>query len=167
MGAEMLEDIYADPALDIALRPDDVVVLNPIRERFLAIGASSAQAEVPFPTRDLTLLSAIGAVAGLRDFDADPQGVFVLRFEDPAYAEQLLDAPPPPGLPQGDGRPVIYRANLTTPEGLFAARTFMMRDGDAIVASNAPLTELRKFLQIFTSVLTPVQQSASITTLGQ
>jgi polysaccharide export outer membrane protein len=166
MGAEMLEDIYANPALDIALRPNDVIVLKPIQERFIALGASSAQAEVVFPTRRLNLLSALGAVAGLRDFDADPAGVFVLRFEDPGRADALLEGPVPPGLPTDQGRPIVYRVDLTTPEGLFAARTFLMRDGDAVFAANAPLTELRKFIQIFTSVLTPVQQSVGIATVA-
>lgn len=162
IGAEMLEDIYADPALNVSLRPGDTIVLNPIRERFVILGASSAQGEITFPTRTLTLLSAIGAASGLRDFDADPQGVFVMRFEDPAVVEHLLPTPTPSGLPQGYGRPVIYRLDMSGPEGLFAAQTFLMRDGDAIFASNAPLTEVRKLLQIFTSVLTPVQQAAVV-----
>jgi polysaccharide export outer membrane protein len=162
IGAEMLEDVYRDPRLDIALRPGDVIVLNPIRERFVALGASSAQAEVVFPTRRLTLLSALGAVAGLRDFDADATGVFVLRFEEPRIAAALLDAPPPPGLPVDRGRPLVYRLDMTNPEGVFAAKLFLVRDGDTILATNAPLTELRKLIQIFTSVLTPVQQSVGI-----
>jgi len=167
-GGEMLEDIYADPRLDIALRPGDVVVLNPIRERFVALGATTAQLEVTFPTRRLTLLSALGAVAGLRDFDADPEGLFVLRFEDAATADALLEGPPPPDVPSPrapDGRalrPIVYRADLTTPEGLFGARAFLMRDGDVMLASNAPLAELRKITTLFTSVLTPVQQGSAI-----
>lgn len=161
-GAEMLEDVYADPALDIALRPGDVVVLNPIRERFVALGASSAQAEITFPTRRLTLLSALGAAAGLRDFDADPQGVFVLRVEDRAVADALLPGAEPAAFAGAQGRPVAYRLDLTSPEGLFAAKTFLMRDGDALFAANAPLTEVRKVLQLFTSALIPVQQGAAI-----
>lgn len=162
LGAEMLEDIYADPSLDVPLAPGDAIVLNPIRERFVILGASTTQAEITFPTRRLSLLSALGAAAGLRDFDADPQGVFVLRFEDPDTAAALLPGPPP-GLLQGPGRPVIYRLDLTGPEGVFAAQQFLMRDRDAIVASNAPITELRKVLQLFSTVLTPVQQTTVLT----
>ncbi|WP_333835302.1 polysaccharide biosynthesis/export family protein [Rubrimonas sp.] len=165
-GAEMLEDVYADPALDIALRPGDVIVLNPIRERFVALGASTAQAEIVFPTRELSALSALGAAAGLRDFDADPRGVFVLRLEDRELADALLPGPPAEGLADRDRRAIIYRLDLTSAEGLFAARAFQMRDGDLMVSTNAPLTELRKFVQIFTSVLTPVQQSFGVATVA-
>jgi polysaccharide export outer membrane protein len=163
-GAEILQDIYADPALDVALRPGDVIVLNPIRERFVALGATSAQAEIGFPTRELTLLSALGAAAGLRDFDANPQGVFVLRFEDRALADALLPGPSPVPMGAADKglRPVAYRFDLTSGEGIFAAKTFLMRDGDALISTNAPLTEVRKVLQLFTSALIPVQQTTTL-----
>jgi polysaccharide export outer membrane protein len=157
IGRQILAEIFDEPALNIALRPGDLVVLSPIRERFLTLGASSIQAEIPFPSRPLTLLSALGAARGLRDFDADPSGVFLFRYEDPAIADALLPGPVPPGAPKGPGRPIVYRLDLSEPQGFFLARRFAMRDGDAIFVSNAPLTELRKFLQLFNSVVAPVQ----------
>lgn len=159
---ETLSDVYQDPALDVPLKPGDALVLNAVRKRFIALGASTMQTEVPFPTRDLDLLRAIAAVRGLRDFDANPSGVFVLRFESAEIADALLAAPRPPELPEGPLRPIAYRLDMTSPAALFVARRFAMRDGDAIVVSNAPLSELRKLLQVFTSVLTPVQQTSVI-----
>ena len=155
-GRQILADVFDDPALNVALRPGDLMVLSPIRERFLVLGASSVQAEITFPTRPLDLLSALGAARGLRDFDADPTGVFVFRLERPEIADALLEGPEPEGLPAGEGRPIVYRLDLSQPEGLFYARRFPMRDGDAIFVTNAPLTEIRKFLQLFNSVVTPV-----------
>lgn len=162
IGAEMLDDIYQRPDLDIALRPQDVLILKPIRERFVVLGAAGAQAEITFPTRDLSLLSALGAARGLRDNDADPTGVFVLRREDRAFADALLTGPQPEGLPGGPQRPIVYRLDLTQPGALFIAQRFAMRDGDAIFATNAPLTELRKFMQLFTASLTPLQTVESL-----
>jgi polysaccharide export outer membrane protein len=156
IGRQLLADILRDPRLDIALRPGDQIVLSPIRERFIALGASSSQLEATFPTRPLDLLAAIGAARGLRDFDADPTGIFVLRYEIPAVADALLPGPQPPGVPPGPGRPIVYRLDLTGPEGVFIARRFQMRDGDTMLISNAPLTELRKILQLFNTVVTPV-----------
>jgi polysaccharide export outer membrane protein len=161
-GSTMLEDLYADPALDIALAPHDIIVLNAIRERFVVLGATRVQGEITFPTRDLNLLRAIGAARGLIDFDADPSGVFVFRWEDPAVAGALLAGAEPPGVPQGPGRPIVYRLDMKEPGALFVAQTFELRDGDAIFVTNAPLTELRKFLQLFTAVLTPVQQGSAL-----
>ena len=153
---QLLSGLLEDPSLDVALRPGDQITLSPIRERFIVLGATTAQSEIAFPTRPLDLLSAIGAARGLRDFDADPSGVFVFRYEDPAVADALLEGPTPPELAVGPGRPVVYRLDLTRPNGLFMARNFRMRDGDAIFVTNAPLTELRKFLQLFNAVVTPV-----------
>lgn len=164
-GAAMLEDIYTDPALDIALRPNDLIFLNAIRARFVVLGATRVQGEITFPTRELSLLRALGAARGLVDFDADPTGVFVFRWEDKAVADALLPAAQPEGMPSGTGRPIVYRLDLTRPEALFVAQSFQMRDGDAVFVTNAPLTELRKFLQLFTAVITPVQQGAAVATL--
>jgi polysaccharide export outer membrane protein len=156
VSRQLLADILRDPRLDIALRPGDQIVLSPIRERFIVLGASSTQAEIAFPTRPLTLLSALATARGLRDFDADPSGVFIFRYEDAAFATSLLAGPAPEGLPAGPGRPIVYRLDLSQPENFFVARSFQMRDGDAIFVTNAPLTEVRKFLQLFNSVVTPV-----------
>lgn len=160
VGRQLLADVFDQTRLDIAMRPGDQVVLSPIRERFLMLGAGGVQAELAFPTRPLDLLSAIALGRGLNDFDADATGVFVLRYEDPETAAALLPGPVPAGLPQGPypgrGRPVAYRLDMSGPEGLFAARRFAMRDRDAIFITNAPLTELRKFLQLFNAVVTPV-----------
>lgn len=161
-GSERLSRIYADPARDIALRPRDVVVLRPSVARFSVLGATSRQTELPFPSDPLDLLAALGAAQGLRDLDADPSAVFLFRRERPEIADAVLPGPRPEGLPEGPGRPIVYRLDLSTPEAFFTARSFTMRDGDAIFVSNAPLSELRKFLQLFTAVLTPVQQSSTI-----
>jgi polysaccharide export outer membrane protein len=161
-AAEMLEDIYADPSLNVALRPEDLVLLTPLRQRFLVLGASGRQAQVPFPTREVSLLQAIAAAGGLVDFTADPKGVFVFRRERRAQADALLPGPEPEGLPPGPGRPVVYRLDLTRPGALFVGERFSVRDGDAIFITNAPFTELRKVLQVFNSVLVPVQTTTTI-----
>ncbi len=161
-AAEMLEDIYADSALNIALRPGDLILLRPLRQRFIVLGASGRQAQIPFPTRELDLLEAIAAAGGLQDFTADPQGVFVFRRERRELADALLEGPEPDVLPAGPGRPVVSRLDLTQPGALFVGERFAVRDGDAIFITNAPFTEVRKVLQVFNSVLVPVQTTTTI-----
>lgn len=162
IGRQILSEVFDTPELNIPLRPGDLIIASPIRERFVVLGAATIQAELTFPTRPLSLLSAVAAARGLNDFDADPSGVFLLRFEQPAIADALLQGPVPAGLPEGDGRPIIYRLDLSKPEGLFVAKSFPMRDGDALFITNAPLTELRKFLQLFNAVVTPVNTANTL-----
>jgi polysaccharide export outer membrane protein len=88
--------------------------------------------------------------------------VFVFRREDRAVADRLLPGAEPSDLPAGLGRPVVYRLDMSRPEALFVAQDFEMRDGDAIFVTNAPLTELRKFVQLFTATLAPVQQTTNL-----
>lgn len=161
-GVVMLEDLYADPANDIAMAPGDIVLINALRERFVVLGAASVQGEITFATRELNLLRAIAAARGLMDFDADPTGVFLFRWETEALANALLAGAQPPGLPSGQGRPIVYQLDLTRPEALFVAQAFQMRDGDAIFVTNAPLTELRKLLQLFSLVVQPAQTSSGL-----
>jgi len=156
VGRQILSGVLNEPESDIALRSGDRIVLKPISDRFVALGATGVQADIPFSTRSFNLLSAIGAARGLRDFDADPSGVFVMRYEDPALADALLPGAPPPGAVTEAGRATIYRLDMSGPEAFFIARRFAMRDGDALFVSNAPLTELRKITQLFNAVLTPV-----------
>lgn len=162
-GFATLDAVYADPALDVALRPGDLIVAQPLRERFIVLGATAVQAEVPFPARPLSLLAAIGTVGGLRDNDADPTGVFLFRREDRTLADALLPAPEPEGLPAGEGRPIIYRLDLTGRGALFAAQTFKLRDGDALFVTNSPLTEIRKVVQLFTASVAPIQTTTRLT----
>ena len=156
------EDLFNDPSLDIALRPDDLVVVSPIRDRLLVLGASNTQTELTFPTRRLDLLRALALARGLSDFDADPAGVFVFRRETTPVAERLLVGPEPAGLPKGEGRAIIYQLDLTQPESLFVAKSFQMRNDDAIFVSNAPLTEVRKVVQLFSTLLNPVQTTNNL-----
>lgn len=160
--SEILSDIYSDPSLNLALRPGDELVLSPVEERFIVLGAASVQAELEFPTRDFDLMSAIAVARGLQDGLADPTGVFLFRREPEALADALLPGPRPEGLPAGPGRPIVYRLDLTEPESFFTARNFRMRDGDVIFVTNAPLTELRKVTTLFASVLSPIDQTARI-----
>jgi polysaccharide export outer membrane protein len=161
-GVEPAARLFADPARDVALRPGDTIVASRSEATFTVLGATGLQAATPFPTEPLDLLSAIGAARGLRDLDADPSAVFLFRHEDEAVADALLPGPRPAGLPERPGRPIVYRLDLSDPAAFFIARAFEMRDGDALYVSNAPLTELRKFLQLFSTVLAPVQDAGAL-----
>lgn len=157
-----LTAVLEQPALDLALRPGDTILLAPVRRRFTAIGAVTSQQLVRFPGAELTLIDALGLVRGLRDFDADPSAVYLFRREDPALAARILEGPAPQALGLEGGRPVIYRLDLDRPESLFAAQRFAMRDGDALVASNAPLTELRKIVSLFSGVTTQIRATTAL-----
>ena len=91
---------------------------------------------------------------------ADPDGLFVLRYEPIAVARQYPSVSP--RLLAEGSVPIAYHLNMRDPKALFLARRFAMRDKDILFVSNAPLTEISKFFQLFLMVAQPGIQGAWI-----
>ena len=144
-GKVWLKDLYENPALDIALRPGDRIVVEEDSRSFIALGATGGQSLVPFESETLSALEAIATVGGLATNSADPKGVFVLRDESEEIARAVL------GRPDliGDQR-IVYVLDLTEPTGLFEARDFQIRDGDTIYVTEAPFVQWQKTLSAIT-----------------
>lgn len=144
-GQVWLEDLYANPALDIALRPGDRIVVEEDTRAFVALGATGAQSRVPFETQTLSAIEAIATVGGLSTNLADPTGVFVLRNEPAEIANAVLGR----NDLVGDQR-MVYVLDLTAPTGIFEARDFLIRDGDTVYVTEAPFVQWQKTLGAIT-----------------
>ena len=145
-----LDAIIRDPAQNIRVQPDDVVTVTFQPYSFIALGAVSQNAEVPFEGAGLTLAQALGRIGGLRVDMADISGVFVFRLEDPAALDPALL---PDARRTEDGRiPVIYRLDLRQPASFFAAQSFAVRDDDLLYVSTALGADLQRFLSTLSSV---------------
>lgn len=144
-GKVWLLDLYANPALDIALRPGDQITVEQDTRKFVALGATGAQSLVPFETQTLSAIEAIATVGGLNTSTADPTGVFVFRNEPAEIANAVL------GRTDlvGDQR-MIYVLDLTQPTGMFEARDFLIRDGDTVYVTEAPFVQWNKTLSAIT-----------------
>jgi polysaccharide export outer membrane protein len=145
-----LERLIRDPAQNVHLSPDDVVTVLHQPFSFIALGAVSQSAEVPFEGSGLTLARALGRVGGLNASRADIHGVFIFRLEKP---QALGDALPADARLTAEGFvPVIYRLNLSNPSSLFAMQDFAMRDEDVLYVSTAPGADLQRFVSTLSSV---------------
>lgn len=140
-----LEDLYANPALDIALRPGDQIIVEQDSRAFVALGATGAQNRVPFTTQTLSALEAIATVGGLNSNLADPTGVFVLRNEPAEIANAVLGRTDLQGAQR-----MVYVLDLTQPTGMFEARDFLIRDGDTVYVTEAPFVQWNKTLGAIT-----------------
>lgn len=140
-GQVWLQDLYANPSLDIALRPGDKIVVERDTRTFTALGATGSQNRVPFETQTLSAIEAIAVVGGLNTATADPTGFFVFRNEKAEIANAVL------GRTDlvGDQR-MIYVLDLTQPTGMFEARDFLVRDGDTVYVTEAPFVQWQKTL---------------------
>lgn len=148
-----LETIIRDPRQNIRLQADDVVTVLFQPFSFTALGAAGTNSEVLFEGTGLSLAQALGRMGGLEDNRADPKGVFVFRFEDPATFSLPPDAPQ---ITPNGKVPVIYRINLKNPSSFFVAQSFPIRNGDVVYVSNAPMADLQKFATVVASLAYPL-----------
>lgn len=144
-----LQDIYANPSLDIAMRGGDRILIREDQRAFSVLGATGAASRMTFDTRQISAIDAIAMVGGLDPLRADPTGVFIFRDEVPEVATEIL------GIGQfvSDVR-FVYVLDLTAPTGMFNARDFKIRDGDTIFVTESPSVLWARQISALTGSLT-------------
>ena len=152
-----LQELYENPAMDIALRPGDRIVVEQDRRAFVAMGATGTQTRVPFDTQTLSAIEAIAQVGGLNTNLADPTGVFVFRNEPAAIANKVLGR----SDLTGDQR-MVYVLDLTQPMGMFHARDFVVRDGDTVYVTEAPFVQWSKTISAITGTASAADSLNSV-----
>lgn len=158
-GRIWFQDLFSNPELDIALRGGDRILVEEDTRSYTALGATGAQARVPFESQNLSALEAIAQVGGLVSNLSDPTGVFIFRNEPEEVAEQVLGRSDLVGTQR-----MVYVMDLTEPNGLFVARDFVIRDGDTLYVTEAPITQWNKTISAFFGSL--VGPLANIDTLA-
>ena len=87
-------------------------------------------------------------LGGLSATTADPTGVFVFRNEPPEISNIVLGRSDLVGAQR-----LIYVLDLTEPNGLFVARDFLIRDGDTIYVTEAPIVQWNRTIAAITGTL--------------
>jgi polysaccharide export outer membrane protein len=153
-----LETIIRDPHQNVPLLPGDVITALFQPYSFTALGASGKNAEVNFETKGISLAQALARAGGLLDERSNARGVFIFRFE----AKDAQDWPRTPVATTADGLvPTVYRIDLSDPRSLFLIQNFPMENRDILYVSNAPITEVEKFLNVLFTVAYPILAAKS------
>jgi polysaccharide export outer membrane protein len=153
--------LVSEPQENIYAWPGDVITLEQTPKTFLVFGATSTNTQVPFGAARLDLAQAIAKAGGLLDVRADPNGVFLFRFEPPAVVN-AFGATNLATQVVADS-PVLYHLNLRQVDGYFLADRFPIEDNDLIYVANASMTELQKFFTLIGSITGPVISGAVVT----
>lgn len=155
-----LDQVIRDPRQNVRLQAGDVVTLLYQPQSLTVLGATGKQDEIPFEVQGISLAQAVARAGGLVDNRAAAQGLFVFRFEAP----DAVQWPRPVVATAPDGRvPVVYQLDLRDPRSFFLMQGFRMQDRDVVYVSNAPATELQKFLNIVFSAVFPVVNLINVT----
>jgi polysaccharide export outer membrane protein len=153
-----LDTIIRDPRQNVPLLPGDVVTALFQPYSFTALGASGKNEEINFETQGISLAQALARSGGLIDNRSNARGVFIFRFE----RKEILNWPRQPVKTTADGLvPAVYRIDMTDPESLFLIQNFPMENRDVLYVSNAPITEIEKFLNVLFSVAYPILAAKS------
>jgi polysaccharide export outer membrane protein len=146
----LLSEIAQTPMQNVELKSNDVVYVSHEPRYFLAMGATGQGATLgtvsrrfAFEDSHIRLADAVAKAGGLLDEQADAAGVFVYRSEPRDTVVAMGVKGQLPAMV-----PTVYLLNLRDPAGYFYASHFAVRDEDVIFVSNAPATDLAKFLNL-------------------
>lgn len=159
-----LTSIQTIATANIPVEPQDRIQVDYLPRTYLSYGATGRVTQMHFDAATVSLAEAVARVGGLDDNRANPEAVYLFRFERPTNAQTLGLIPPgampvaahrviPGAIPQGI--PVIYKVNMRRPQTFFAIQQFAMQDKDIIYIANAPTVQLYKFLTLLYTVVTP------------
>ena len=156
---------------NIAVDPQDRIQVDYLPRSFLSFGATGRIAQIQFDAATVSLAEAVARVGGLDDSRANPEAVFLFRYERPVNAQALglippgLLGPSAPVIPGAvaQGIPVVYRINMRDPQSYFAIQQFAMNDKDVIYIANAPTVQIYKFLQLIYTFTTPAITARAVT----
>lgn len=138
-----VQTLYDNPEADSVLVGGDKIIVEEDDRYFLALGAAGREQQVHFNSDEISALDAIAQIGGVADSTADPEGILILR-EYPASAIAA-------GVRGPRDQGVIFSVNITTADGLFAARNLKVMPGDLIMATESPVNSIQKAFQLIGS----------------
>ncbi|MDO6484923.1 polysaccharide biosynthesis/export family protein [Shimia thalassica] len=125
------DELFRSASKNIILRGGDQVIVEEDSRFFTLLGSAETEKIVYFPKETVSGLEAVSIAGGLQDTRANPQGLLVLR----EYPDSAVRA-------DGSGpskKYVVFVMNLTSADGLFAAKNFAIHPEDTVMATESAL----------------------------
>jgi len=175
-----LQQVISSPIDNVVMQPNDTVVLVHNARTFVVMGASPKTSQYTFETERVSLAEALARAGGAVETTGNMAGIYLFRNEPAELARSVFQADPnavdrtyinanEDRLAAEPVTRIMYRFDLTQAGGYFLAQNMMVRDKDIILVSNAPVTEMQKFLQIirgFTGIYSDIKQFYPATSSG-
>lgn len=139
------DKLFSDASYNTVLRGGDKVVVQEDQRYFTAFGASGTENLIHFEQEKITALEAMSLIGGLDDTRANPKGVLVLR----EYSAKQVRT-------DGSGpsqRDVAFVFDVTSGEGLFAARKFQINPKDTVIVTESPVVSVRTVFGLLNTLL--------------
>lgn len=144
-----LDDVFSNPGLNLYLRPDDVVTVQPPERKVVVLGATG-NTTFRFDEPDTTLTELIGQSGGIDNRRANRWGVLVYRRIPRAVAEGLsVDMT----SFTGTDIPAIFRFDFTEPTIYFTANSWLVEEGDVLYIADNIFEEISTINSAFNTLL--------------
>lgn len=127
--------LLEDASKNVTMRGKDKVIVVDDDRYFIALGATGSERQVFFEQEKLTALEALSILGGLNDSRANLKGVLILR----EYGRKQLRSDRS-GPSEED---TVFVVDLTSADGLFAARNFQIYPGDTVLATESSVTSVQ------------------------
>lgn len=158
-GGTDLGTLETHPGEDIPARPGDRIHVIYQPRSYTVFGAASKNAmQVEFNSPTVNLAEAVARVGGPNDNLADPNAVFLFRFEDTVAAKELDIRTPQ----TRQGVPVIYKLDMMDPTSYFLAQRIPIKSKDVLLIANAKTNRFYKFNQLISTLISPAITAAWI-----
>ncbi len=145
--------LFSDASANVVLRGGDQIVVKEDDRYFTALGATGSERLVQFEQETITVIEALSIIGGINDVRANPKGVLILR-EYPA--KTLRNDGAGPSMSQ-----TVFTFDLTSADGLFAARNFQVNPKDTLLATESPVTAARTVMGLIGSIFGVVNTASN------
>jgi polysaccharide export outer membrane protein len=139
------DNLLSDASRNVRLRGGDQISVVEDDRTFNVLGAAADESVVYFQKEQMSAMEALSEMGGLNDARADPKGILILREYE---ADDLVPGPSGPDMQQ-----VVFTIDLTSADGLFAARQFLIHPQDTLLATESPVASARTILSLVGSVV--------------
>lgn len=172
-----LETVIENPNENIYVNAKDVLVVMYQPWTFTVLGPAGKNQEVKLEATGLNIIEALARIGGLNDNVANPNGVFIFRYEDKdiyqEYAKSFTKQKEVNSSKQEQSLvsntdsindvlknvekiPVVYQLYMGEAESLFVAQNFKIKNGDVVYLASSGANELSKFLRMVGLIVNPL-----------
>ncbi|MDA9224034.1 polysaccharide biosynthesis/export family protein [Tateyamaria sp.] len=134
------DSLYDRASANVVLRGGDKIIIEEDDRYFVGLGATGREEIVPFVREKITAIEGLAMLGGLDDVRANLQGILILREYKKIDIRTNSSGP--------NKTQVIFAIDLTSADGLFAARKFNINPKDLVMATESPVTSINTIFGI-------------------
>ncbi len=165
-GRALFQTLLDRPSENVFARPDDQLFLTYEPQTFTTLGSVGKSARIPLEAASVSVVEAVALAGGANPLLANPQGVFIFRYEysdvlRSVLGEQRFQELYAKGMKSNahDMYPVVYRIDMLRADAYLIGQNFPIRNKDVVYLARHPAADFLRFLAVVSGT---AAQAASV-----